>query len=155
MNWYNIKFDWLFGDSLPTIKRGKKTLALFKAFAAPLQKIADETLYKMQHNGQVIYLEKVLNEWFSVAGYDTQDHDGTKTVFISDAPPVPRNYVYLNAEDNPLYLGTVSLGNPMAVNYKFIVNVPSSYTFVEAKLRAVIDYYRLAGKKYIIVTYDL
>ena len=97
-----------------------------------------------------MYLEKMLNEYFNVPGYNNQNHENTKIVFIDDAPKPPIKYIYLNQEIPPkeyLYLGTKYLtGNEDY--FDFIVHIPSSYVFVEAKLRAMIDYYKLAGKKY-------
>jgi hypothetical protein len=97
-----------------------------------------------------MYLEKMLNEYFNVPGYNNQNHENTKVVFIDDAPKPPTKYIYLNQEIPPkeyLYLGTKYLtGNEDY--FDFIVHIPSSYVFIEAKLRAMIDYYKLAGKKY-------
>ncbi len=50
---------------LPPLLRKKKQAVWLKALTKPLESLYDDTLYKMQHNGQVMYLEKVLNELFN------------------------------------------------------------------------------------------
>lgn len=153
MIWRKIDFNGLVIDMLPNLFRHTVTIEFYKSCVKPLIQIYEETLYKMQHDSRVIYLEKMLNEHFAVPGYNPLAHNATKKVFISDAPRISRNYIYLPEENTPLYLGTVYLGSTPAVNYKFIVNIPADYDFSESKLRPKIDYYKLAGKKYIIQTY--
>jgi hypothetical protein len=97
----------------------------------------------------------MLNEYFEVPNYDHQDHENTKAVFISDVVLPPEKYLYQRPEIPPkqyLYLDTQYLsGNE--IYFDFIVNIPSSITFDEPKLRAEIEYYKLAGKKYKIEIY--
>lgn len=153
MIWQTINFNTLGQMLLPTFLRKLKIIAYLNSVFTPLNSVYEETLYKMQHNSQVIYLEKMLNEYFDVPGYDTQNHQATKTVYISDAPQSEVVYIYQTLENQPLYLDTVYLGAAVTIAYKFIVNIPEAYSFVEAKLRAIIDFYKLAGKRYIIQTY--
>lgn len=150
MNWLSIDFNQTFSELSATFFRDVHFSIFNKCFAFPLQNLSNDILYKMQHDSRVIYLEKILNENFNVSGYDFQNHENTKVVFIDDAPKPPTKYIYLKQEIPPkeyLYLGTKYLtGNEDY--FDFIVHIPSSYVFVEAKLRAIIDYYKLAGKKY-------
>jgi len=48
----------------PLLRKQKQTLWL-RSLLKPLEHLYEDTLYKMQHNGQVVYLEKVLNEIFN------------------------------------------------------------------------------------------
>ena len=111
----------------------------------------------MQHNSSVIYLEKVLNEHFEVDGYDVLDHVGTRTIYISDAPAKERDYIWQKEEPETMWLDVVGEDEWIDVSpevyYHFIVNIPTAISFDELQLRALIDYYKLAGKKYIIKTY--
>ncbi len=50
---------------LPPLLRKQRQAVWLKVLTKPLNSLYDETLYKMQHNGQVMYLEKVLNELFN------------------------------------------------------------------------------------------
>lgn len=153
--WATIDFDTLIESRLPHCLRDDEKKAFIKSIIKSVEKIYSDTLYKMQHNGQVIYMEKVLNEWFNVPGYDPQNHHQTKTVYIDDAPKPPTKYIYLTEEippNNYLYLGTQYLTGETEW-LDFIVYVPQDYIFEEIKLRDLIDYYREAGKKYTIQLY--
>lgn len=154
MTWQTISFNTLIELLLPSFLRKSRIIAILQSAVKPVDTLYQDTLYKMQHNSQVIYLEKMLNEYFEVSGYSPNNHELSKTVFISDAPESGKVYYYQEAENLPLYHGIV-YDTTNTVNYKFIVNIPDTYVFVEAKLRAVIDFYKLAGKKYIIETYTL
>lgn len=155
MIWQTVNFSKLVQLLLPTFLQRVLMLTFLRVLIKPLDVIYGNILYKMQHNSQVINLEKMLNEYFQVVGYDHQDHENTKTVFISDAEQAQRYYLYQPEEEQPLYIGLIYVGGAVNVNYRFIVNIPTAYSFVEQKLRAEIDYYKLAGKKYLIQTYEL
>ena len=154
MIWQTVDFNILIEDLSPTFLRKPAQLALLQSVVKPVDTLYKDTLYKMQHNSQVIYLEKMLNEWFNVSGYSSANHEATKTVFITDAPASVKVYYYQESENLPLYHGTV-YDSSQLVLHDFIINIPDTYVFVEAKLRAVVDYYKLAGKKYVIETYTL
>lgn len=154
MIWQTVDFKKLAFYALAPMFRKIRRVSILWSILAPLEIISREILYKMQHNSQVVYLEKMLNEYFSVPGYDNQLHESTKTVYIGDVPQAPKYYFYQPADNQPLYMGLLYVGGGTGPNnYKFIVNVPVGYAFVEEKLRAEINYYKLAGKKYIIQTY--
>ena len=155
MNWQTVDFTKLLKMVSTEIPLKPIRRSFLVALMKPLAKIQSNVLYKMQHDSKVISLEKMLNEYFNVAGYDIQNHQASKKIFISDAPKMNRNYLFLPEENKPVYLGTMYLGAINAVTYTFIVNIPDSYPFVEQKVRAEIDFYRLAGKRYIIQTYTL
>ncbi len=150
MNWALINFVQLIQLFLPIDWRQNKQTSFLNSIIKPLDSLYVDTLYKMQHTCQVIYLEKMLNEYFAVVGYDSQNHETTKVVFIDDAPKPPTKYIYLNQEIPPkdyLYLRTQYLTGDTD-HIDFIIHIPSSFVFVEDKLKAIIDYYKLAGKKY-------
>ncbi|SNA83460.1 conserved hypothetical protein [Flavobacterium psychrophilum] len=150
MNWALINFIQLIQLFLPIDWRQNKQTSFLNSIIKPLDSLYVDTLYKMQHTCQVIYLEKMLNEYFAVVGYDSQKHEATKVVFIDDAPKPPTKYIYLNQEIPPkdyLYLRRQYLTGDTD-HIDFIIHIPSSFVFVEDKLKAIIDYYKLAGKKY-------
>ncbi len=152
MNWAQINFVQLIKSFLPIDWRQKRTTWFLNSIIKPLDSLYVDTLYKMQHTCQVIYLEKMLNEYFVVVGYDSQNHEATKVVFIDDAPKPPMQYIYLQPEiqfsNKPyLFLGIKYLTGDFD-HIDFIIHIPSSFVFVEDKLKAIIDYYKLAGKKY-------
>lgn len=154
MYWISTDFKQQFLDLSPTFFRGERFEAFYAAFAKPLQTLADTTLYQMQHDGTVIYLEKVLNEYLEISTYNPNSHIATRQVYIEDAPQATKNYIYQTEENSPVYLGTVYLDREVAQDqYQFIIKIPASITFNEARLRALVDFYKLSGKRYLIETY--
>lgn len=161
--WAKIEFNKLVKLSLPTFLRKRKTIAFLVALVAPMQKLHDDTLYTMQHDGRKIYLEKVLNDYFQVAGYDASDHENTKTVYIGNVDLPGDVFVFQPAEDEPVFLGDSTNSEEVFINqedetlseYSFTVFIPDTYTFNEPTVRALIDKYRFIGKLYNIETYTL
>jgi hypothetical protein len=118
---------------------------------APLDWLKSDILYRMQHDCRVIYMEKVLNEKFTIPGYDPDDHENTKVIYIDDGN-VPEG-IWLNKSNNPdkIFLGTQYLNTSgyYEANYSdFIVYAPTIMQAMEMKLRYYINYYKLAGKAY-------
>lgn len=73
------------------------------ALLKPLSNVYDDTLYKMQHNGQVIYMEKVLNELFNKEREfkyypTTQQKADNGLIFIDDATRPEVKYLFTNDE---------------------------------------------------------
>lgn len=159
MRWQTINFSVLVEQVVPTRLRKVKTLSWLKALIKPLQNISDRTLYQMQHDSRVIYLEKVLNEYFAIADYDFLDHVATRKIYISDANAIERDYIFQPLEDEVMYLDVEDeeeyLDVSPEVYYHFIVNIPNTIVIDEPKLRAEIDFYRLAGKKYNFNFYEI
>lgn len=154
MYWISTDFKQQFLDLSPTFFRGARFEAFLGAFAKPLQTLADTTLYQMQHDSRVIYLEKLLNEYLQVSTYNPNSHIATRQVYIVDAPQATKNYIYQTEENSPAYLGTVYLDREVAQDqYQFIIKIPASISFNEARLRALVDFYKLSGKRYLIETY--
>lgn len=198
---FNLNINWLkiIKEQVPFLLRTPRRINWIKAMIAPFNQIYQEFLvqyqvyiYKIGFNGQIIYLEYILNRKFSpVSG----------GIFISDGVPVPKTFLYQSIELKPprymynnwdavtnylvghyavknnkvwkaLANNTNSLptvGNPdwayhkeieylrtaaeFNIQYDFIVNIPSALVFNMVSLRGIIDYYRLAGKRYKIVYY--
>ncbi|CAL2055436.1 hypothetical protein [Tenacibaculum sp. 190524A05c] len=99
------QIDW--GKALlmliPPLLRKPKQAAWIKTLAKPLSNLYDDTLYKMQHNGQVMYLEKVLNDLFNPAvKYAYNDSVPEKMdlgyIVIEDAYRPRVQYLYTHKE---------------------------------------------------------
>jgi len=153
MMWQTIDFNALPRLLSITALKDSDINDLVKIFMSPLIDLYDETLYKMQHNCQVIYLEKMLNEYFEIFTYNPNSHIATRQIYIIDAPTVAPTYIYQSEENKPVYLGTEYLDRESTTTYQFIIKIPVSINFNEIQLRALVDYYKLAGKQYIIETY--
>lgn len=153
MNWLSIDFKQTMMQLSHSSFRAERFEAFVTAFSLPLQTLANKTLYEMQHDSRVIYLEKMLNEWFEVPTYNPNSHIATRQIYIVDVPQVAKTYIYQPEENQPVYLGMVYLDRENETNADFIVKIPVTIEFDEPRLRALIDFYKLAGKKYIIETY--
>lgn len=136
---------------LPTFLRKRKTVAWLQALAEPpvtlhytfIQK-RNADLYKLAHNGQVCYLRKALNDTFDVE---------KRRIKIIDGNKYSRAYIYTRAEQKPNFLGKIYLrerGDYADTGVDFIVEVPSE-TYQEHEMKALINFYRLAAKRYKII----
>ena len=156
MTWQLFNINKLIQLLLPTFLRRTKLIAFLETIATPIDTLYHDTLYKMQHDCRVIYLEKVLNENFTT-GYNSMFHLSTRKIYIEDGPEVIRVYIFQNDENKPLFLDVegqqVYLDKPNEVFYNFIIKVPESLVYDSAKFKEIVDYYRLAGKKYTVQTY--
>lgn len=157
--WNSIDFIKLIKISLRIKLRKVRMIAFLSALMTPVQKLHDETLYTMQHDGRKIYLEKVLNDYFQVDGYNPSDHEITKTVYIGNNPRPGETFIYQPEENNPLFLEPNEVflyqENESLLEFSFTVFIPDTYIFNEPTIRALIDKYRFVGKLYNIQTYTL
>ena len=168
--WARINFSVLVQLLLPTFLRKPQQTAFLNAMVKPLDSLYVDTLYKMQHDSRVIYLEKVLNEHYTIAGYSDQNHEATKRIFIEDEYFEPENYAYQDQEQYASieYNEVVLWARKNAIipndgddifltddvdHFDFVVKIPVSLNIDQVKLKILIDYYKLAGKLYRIETY--
>lgn len=165
MLWSTIDFSKLTKLLLPSFLRKEKSMAFYKAIVTPLQAIQAETLYKMQHNGTKIYFEKMLNESYAVAGYNHQNHEATKLIYIDDVAGADQLYIWQDLElessflqdddaetENDVFLNGDS-DSDSVLGYSWIIYMPDTISFTEYALRALVDSYRYIGKKYTIEIY--
>ncbi|UGU15223.1 hypothetical protein LS482_16240 [Sinomicrobium kalidii] len=102
----------------------------------------ERNLYRLRHNGQVCYLRKALNDEFDPE---------LRRIEIADGSRFRRNYIYTQAEQQPRYLGTMYL-RPSSdyedTGVDFIVLVPAGLIYDPYDMRALVDFYKLASKRY-------
>lgn len=115
-----------------------------------------ETNYKTAITGQVVYLEKALNDKFDavLAGIYISDGDPLNEVYLYDqaaSPDSPPN-IYDQGDVDPDE-DFVYDHSTYEERFDFIVNVPSYVMFTTHIMKALIDYYKPAGKRYQIVIY--
>lgn len=150
---YTRLVDWL----VPSILRRNVQLSLAYAFINPVRKLyVDFTKYKtdseyrLHHNSQVCYLEKVLNDRF--------DPDA-KQITIVDGWRFNQLYIYKETEGShkAVNLGTKyirSSGDFADSGVDFIVKLPSGMTLKESEqyeMKTLLNAYKLAGKRYKII----
>lgn len=148
---YNLNIDKLLVLLTPTFLRKPKLIAWLRTLAMPLNKLLDDfkvhrerDLYNLAHNSQVCYLRKALNDEF-----DPQ----LRRIKIEDGKQKQRLYIYPRSANKPLYLGKVFLyqrGDYIDSGVDFIVVLPKNLTYDKYKLEALVNFYKLAGKRWTI-----
>lgn len=120
MNNYTIlKWEKLLLWLIPPILRKKTHVTWLNVLLTPLHSLYANILYKMQHTGQVIYLEKVLNETFNITknynpnlSIEQKRQEGL--IYIDESIKPSLQYLYLHKEyydpDTTLADGTIKKG---------------------------------------------
>lgn len=152
--WYNIDFRRLTLLLLPSFLRTERMRAWFYTLISPLQPLHDDflrnrkdNLTKLNHNSQVCYLRKILNDTF----------DPDRRIQILPASSLQQIYIYTNAEYKINYLGKIHLHQPDDFSDKgvdFIVKIPTELKDYTEEIYAVTVYYKLASKRFKIVIDD-
>lgn len=148
---YNLNIDKLLVLLTPTFLRKPKLIAWLRTLAMPLNKLLDDfkvhrerDLYNLAHNSQVCYLRKALNDEF-----DPQ----LRRIKIEDGRQNQRLYIYPRSANRPLYLGRMFLylrGNYIDGGVDFVVVLPRDLEYDKYKLEALVNFYKLAGKRWTI-----
>lgn len=104
MNKYTVlKWEKLLLWLIPPILRKKTHFDWLDVLLTPLHTIYEEILYKMQHTGQVIYLEKVLNDTYNPTkiynpNLSTEQKRLEELIYIDESVKPTLQYVYLHKE---------------------------------------------------------
>jgi len=148
---YNLNIDKLLVLLTPTFLRKHKLVAWLRTLAMPLNKLLDDfkvhrerDLYNLTHNSQVCYLRKALNDEFDPQLRRIKIEDGTRNI---------RRYIYQRNVNRPLYLGRMFLylrGNYIDGGVDFVVVLPRGLEYDKYKLEALVNFYKLAGKRWTI-----
>ncbi|WP_454998947.1 hypothetical protein [Capnocytophaga gingivalis] len=148
---YNLNIDKLLVLLTPTFLRKPKLVAWLRTLAMPLNKLLDDfkvhrerDLYNLTHNSQVCYLRKALNDEFDPQLRRIKIEDGTRNI---------RRYIYQRNVNRPLYLGKMFLylrGNYIDGGVDFVVVLPRDLEYDKYKLEALVNFYKLAGKRWTI-----
>ena len=151
---------------LPPILRGvEQWKAWLRVIAAPMQTVSNDldgyesaTRYKLQFNGQVIYLEHRLNASFDPMEHriyidDPQPTNTQPNVLTNRADNQPTIVVRNRGEANTVTVGVYNIAE-LQKPFDFVVFVPLSiYTNFQNTLRALVNYYRVAGKVWTFQTF--
>ncbi len=154
-NIYTVDFRKLADWMLPTFLRKPKLLAYLKALLKPVinlyndfKMFRSDILYKINHNGQVVYLQKVLNDRFD---------NIQRRIYITDGIINEPTYIYTHEEDKPVYLGTKYIYTREELKFKdvdFVVILPLDLVLSseeEVRVNSLLKYYKLASKTYRII----
>ncbi len=149
-----INFNKLIWVLLPIKLRTPIHLALLRAFLRPLNTIQallnfykKDTSYKLNHNGQVCYLEKMLNDRFDQI---------TRRIYIIDGQTYKELYIYNKAELKPVFLNTVYIYpynefGDSGVDFIVYLNGVVLSDDEMNEIKALLNYYKLASKRYVIL----
>lgn len=152
--WYNINFNRLVVQLMPTFLRQPRMIAFISLFSAELTKLHNAWLIKksqdetwLQHNSQVCKLRKILNDEFD---------DIERRIKITDGQFYDRQYVYTLGEKKPKYLGKIFIRQntdyaDTGIDFFVVVPVEINIEQNKYKLKAWVNRYRLASKRYKII----
>lgn len=159
--WYNLDIYKLAQHLLPPMLRKKRLFALLCVLLLPFylilqafQAFRKQSESNMNINGQVIYIEKILNDTFFLEN---------KEIYLSDISD-RQLYVYTRNEMSQvifhqrsevdtqrLYIQQRGEGN---LNGNYIVNVPSFLSDKSDEIQRIVEKYKPSGRKYILNIYD-
>lgn len=159
--WYNLDIYKLAQYLLPPVLREKRLYAFLCVLLLPtylilqaFQAFRKQSESNMNINGQVIYIEKILNDTFFLEN---------KEIYLSDIPD-RQLYVYTRNEMSQvifhqrsevdtqrLYIQQRGEGN---LNGNYIVNVPSFLSDKSDEIQRIVEKYKPSGRKYILNIYD-
>jgi hypothetical protein len=149
--WYKVDVNKLVVLLIPTFLRKPILIGYLQALTLPVSRLhqqwynmRSDNLYKLAHNGQVCYLRAALNDAF--------DAD-QRRIYITDGNKYTRKYIYTSAEQQPKYLGKIYLRQSedyADTGVDFRVILPNGFDLNNNiyQLKALIDFYKLAGKRY-------
>jgi len=150
--WYKVDFNKLPVSLMLVGVRKPAVLGFLWSFIKPLttlhqlwQVMRLDNIYKLEHNAQVCYFRAALNDRF--------DPD-LRRIYIDEGTTSNTTYIYTPGEHRPKYIGTIYLYQALEVEggADFFVYVPSEILASQLyEIRALIDFYRLGGKRYLIV----
>jgi hypothetical protein len=157
---FEINYKKLVLLLLPTFLRRDVMLAFLRAMTAPVASRYDlfignrkNNLYRLRMNGQICYLRRVLNDAFPEAHGAIRIRDGVmiglwRYAWDKDYDPYMK-YLLIADEGTVFFDKSATL---QSVN-NFIVSVPRALHNVnnDAKLRSLLNAYKLLSKSYTII----
>ena len=159
--WYNVDIYKVAAYLLPPFLRKKKLFSFFCVLLYPFfvlvqtfKRFREYSIYKLNANGQVIYIEKYLNDYFSLEYRDIYITDSENNIAnVSDlySDSSVTMAVYPGNSPDVLY---VMSGDESLKKEDYIVNVPTYLQDRITEITTLVEYNKPAGKKYVINIYD-
>lgn len=156
MNKYTVlKWEKLLLWLIPPILRKKTHVDWLNVLMTPLHTIYEDILYKMQHTGQVIYLEKVLNETYNpTKNYNpnltTEQKRLEELIYIDESVKPTIQYLYLHKE---YYEPKIKLPDGTLVDGALMIPQLKIFTHSEYKNRNNKPVYLAHRKDYTQINY--
>lgn len=158
--WYDFDIMKYAQYVLRPLLRKKRIFAVISIFLLPLifiytlfKSYQKQAVDKLNINGQVIYIEKILNDRFFLKN---------KEIYITDIVGKVVTLYHRKEEQIPTYLrkrgeGTIKYIQQRGEgNYSgnFTVNIPSFLAVYETDIKNLIEYYKPAGRSYVLNIYE-
>jgi hypothetical protein len=154
---YNVNWNNVIKSALPPRLYKTTIVAWLSVFAKYFQELharlidySNEVNKKLKYNSQVCYLEAALNDKFDPIKKEIKINDAGGSRLI----PLQRD-----RDSAPVIIGSDAAGPAMILqpdsgytggDYDFIVSIPQRIAgdIPESRLHSLLNYYKLAGKKY-------
>ena len=150
--WFNVHWKKLAILLTPTFLRSELMKSWIELLMEGINDIhyqwlqfRKSNIYILAHNSQVCYLRGALNDRFDNEQRRIQIIDGNKYT---------RKYIYTDEEQKPRFLGIIYIHGDedySDTGVDFIVQVPNDIIFNINEMKGLIDFYKLASKRYKIV----
>lgn len=152
VNWYRLVNMLV----LPAVKK-PMVLAFINSGIAPIRTNYDTFLtfkkdaeYRINHNGQVCFLQKLLNDKFD---------NSLRRIKVQNVPPKQRLWFYNTEDSKPIFFYNQSDNHPVFIynsndyynQFDFEVLIPESLNGYRNQMLAQINYYKLESKNYQII----
>lgn len=158
--WYDFDILKYAQYVLRPLLRKKRIFAVISVFLLPLifiytlfKSYQKQAVDKLNINGQVIYIEKILNDRFFLKNkeiYITDIIGKVVPLYHRKEEQIP-TYLYKRGEGTVKYIQQRGEGN---YSGNFIVNIPSFLAAYETEIRNLIEYYKPAGRSYVLNIYE-
>jgi hypothetical protein len=163
MNDYAWDLHLLITYLLPTFLRQPNQIGWLSALLSPVDTkhsafvsfVADKR-YQLDFTGQVISLERLLNDAFDATLRRIYIGEGNRQevfIFNGDGIFVENNETYFFQGPTIETEVFVFNGENNTLLYDFTVNLPTALVYDASLLSSLIKRYKLAGKKYVILTF--
>lgn len=159
--WYNVDIYKLGAYLLPPFLRKKRMYAFLCVFLYPFYWLCKmfkdyrkASLQKLNVNGQVAYIEKMLNDEFELEHqeiYITDSESLRTNVADMYRDPSVTMTIYPENSEEKLYLES---GDESVKSEDYIVNVPSFLADHLETIKTIVEYNKPAGRTYKINLYD-
>lgn len=155
-NYYNVSAAKLILLMIPPMLRGKGLASLCAAISVPFARLVNDIqsyratqLYRLSHNGQLCIMESMLNDTFDntlrrITVVD-EDEDANGIFIYLRNKGLPK-MTHLRAADRSIMLQR--RGYRVEGGFDFWVNVPTDVTASDDRIRAMVNVYRLASKRF-------
>lgn len=156
-NVFNVNWNRFVLFILPKALQKQLVISLINSCVLPLKtnhsmflNFKKEANYKVKHTGQIVYLQKMLND-----KYDTY----LRRIKLENITPKQTLLGYYVEDSKPVFAYTMENAIPVFVyntidyynEFDFKVIIPTTLSAFKSQMKTQINYYKLFSKKYEIL----